>query len=386
MFREPVDVSCEKLNLSDKLSDIYVTKPALPPLEELIPYLEGIWDRGILTNQGPLHREFEARLAAYLGVEHVCLFSSGMAALVTAVQSLELSGEVITTPYSFVATSNAIVWNGLTPVFVDVEPGTLNIDPALIEAAITPRTTAVLPVHCYGNPCAADRIEAIAAKHGLKVLYDAAHAFGVRDAGGSVLRHGDLSVLSFHATKVFNTFEGGAIICASAEAKARIEQLRNFGLVSEVEVQSPGLNGKMNEFSAAMGLVQLGHVDHAIVARQAVDQRYRSEFAQIEGIECIAWAAPRMNYSYFPILVHEVFPLSRDQLQARLVGAGIYTRRYFHPLLSDFAPYASLPSSAGEMPIARNASERVLCLPIYPDLASGDVERIIAAVKGAASP
>ncbi|CAN7608262.1 DegT/DnrJ/EryC1/StrS family aminotransferase [Devosia sp. LjRoot3] len=372
--------------MSDKLSDIYVTKPALPPLEELIPYLEGIWDRGILTNQGPLHREFEARLAAYLGVEHVCLFSSGMAALVTAVQSLELSGEVITTPYSFVATSNAIVWNGLTPVFVDVEPGTLNIDPALIEAAITPRTTAVLPVHCYGNPCAADRIEAIAAKHGLKVLYDAAHAFGVRDAGGSVLRHGDLSVLSFHATKVFNTFEGGAIICASAEAKARIEQLRNFGLVSEVEVQSPGLNGKMNEFSAAMGLVQLGHVDHAIVARQAVDQRYRSEFAQIEGIECIAWAAPRMNYSYFPILVHEVFPLSRDQLQARLVGAGIYTRRYFHPLLSDFAPYASLPSSAGEMPIARNASERVLCLPIYPDLASGDVERIIAAVKGAASP
>lgn len=386
MFREPVDVSCEKLNVSDKLSDIYVTKPALPPLEELIPYLEGIWDRGILTNQGPLHREFEARLAAYLGVEHICLFSSGMAALVTAVQSLELSGEVITTPYSFVATSNAIVWNGLTPVFVDVEPGTLNIDPALIEAAITPRTTAVLPVHCYGNPCAVDRIEAIAAKHGLKVLYDAAHAFAVRDAGGSVLRHGDLSVLSFHATKVFNTFEGGAIICGSAEAKARIEQLRNFGLVSEVEVQSPGLNGKMNEFSAAMGLVQLSHVDHAIIARQAVDQRYRSEFAQIEGIECIAWAAQRMNYSYFPILVNEAFPLSRDQLQARLADAGIYTRRYFHPLLSDFAPYASLPSSAGKMPIARNASERVLCLPIYPDLASEDAERIIAALKGAVSP
>lgn len=386
MFREPVDVSFEKLNLSDKLSDIYVTKPALPPLEELIPYLEGIWDRGILTNQGPLHREFEARLAAYLGVEHICLFSSGMAALVTAVQSLELSGEVITTPYSFVATSNAIVWNGLTPVFVDVEPGTLNIDPALIEAAITPRTTAVLPVHCYGNPCAVDRIEAVAAKHGLKVLYDAAHAFGVRDAGGSVLRHGDLSVLSFHATKVFNTFEGGAIICGSAEAKARIEQLRNFGLVSEVEVQSPGLNGKMNEFSAAMGLVQLGHVDHAIVARQAVDEGYRSAFAELAGIECIAWAAPRMNYSYFPILVHEAFPLSRDQLQARLADAGIYTRRYFHPLLSDFAPYASLPSSAEEMPNARNASERVLCLPIYPDLASGDVERIIAAIKGAASP
>lgn len=362
---------------------IYVTKPTLPPLEELIPYLEGIWSRRILTNQGPLHCEFEALLAAYLGVEHLCLFSSGMAALVTALQSLDLAGEVITTPYSFVATTNAIVWNGLRPVFVDIEPDTLNIDPARIEKAITPQTSAILPVHCYGHPCATDAIEAIAARHGLKILYDAAHAFGVGDGSGSVLRHGDLSILSFHATKVFNTFEGGAVICGSAEAKSRIEHLRNFGLVGETEVIRPGLNGKMSEFNAAMGLVQLRHIDKAIAARQAMDRRYRAELAHIKGIKCLGGSAQQGNYSYFPVLITDDFPLSRDGLYARLAAQEIYTRRYFYPLLNDFAPYRELPTSADALPVARHASQRVLCLPIYPDLAAEDIDRILAAITGA---
>lgn len=365
---------------------IYVTKPSLPPLEEVIPYLEGIWSRRILTNQGPLHHELEARLADYLGVEHLCLFSSGMAALVTALQSLDLTGEVITTPYSFVATTNAIAWNGLKPVFVDIEAETLNIDPASIEQAITPRTSAILPVHCYGYPCAVDAIAAVAARHGLKVLYDAAHAFGVRDGGGSVLRHGDLSVLSFHATKVFNTFEGGAVICGSAETKTRIEQLRNFGLVNETEVIRPGLNGKMSEFNAAMGLVQLRHVDDAIAARRAVDDRYRSKLERVRGIRCLNGSAQRTNYIYFPALVEDDFPLDRDELHARLAAEGIHARRYFYPLLSDFAPYRDLPTATADaLPVARHASERILCLPIYPDLAAEDIDRIVAAIATAGS-
>lgn len=365
---------------------IYVTRPALPPLDELMPYFEGIWDSRILTNQGPLHREFEQRLAAYLDVEHLCLFSSGMAALVTGLQSLDLDGEVITTPYSFVATSNAITWNGLKPIFVDVEPDTLNMDPAKIERAITPRTKAILPVHCYGHPCDVDAIAAVAARHGLKVLYDAAHAFGVRDGGGSVLRHGDVSVLSFHATKVFNTFEGGALICGSAKAKSRIEQLRNFGLVSETDVTDPGLNGKMSELNAAIGLVQLRHIDGAIAARQAVDQRYRAGLAKVDGIRCLSGSASQANYSYFPVLVTDDFPLTRDELQARLAEREIYTRRYFYPLLSDFTPYRKFSIATAEvLPAARYATERVLCLPIYPDLAVEDIDRILEVITKAGS-
>ena len=254
---------------------IFVTQPYLPPLEEFMPYLQQIWDSRILTNGGPLHQQLEQALCDYLGVKHIALFNNGTIALVTALQALGLSGEVITTPYSFVATAHALLWNGLTPVFVDIEPRTLNLDPAKIEAAITPKTTAILPVHCYGNPCDVDAIQAIADRHGLKVIYDAAHAFGVEDAGGSILRHGDLSVLSFHATKVFNTFEGGAIVCPDVATKRRIDELKNFGIMDEVTVTAAGLNGKMSEINAAAGLLQLKYIDQMLRHRAEVYRIYR---------------------------------------------------------------------------------------------------------------
>lgn len=356
---------------------VFVTQPHLPPLEEFIPYLQRIWDSRILTNGGPIHQELEQALCEYLGVAHISLFTNGTIALVTALQALRITGEVITTPYSFVATAHSLQWNGIKPVFVDIDPATLNLDPARIEAAITPRTTAIMPVHCYGTPCDVDAIQRIADNYNLRVIYDAAHAFGVRDAAGSILNHGDLSVLSFHATKVFNTFEGGAIVSPDLRSKQRIDRLKNFGFVDETTVAATGINGKMSEVNAAFGLLQLKYVDAAIQRRRQISERYRSGLGTLPGISFLAGSADG-NYSYFPILVGAEFPLDRDALYARLKERSIYGRRYFYPLISDFPMYKGLPS-AGEanLPVATRAARQVICLPIYPDLSNADQDRVI---------
>lgn len=362
---------------------IPVTSPLLPPLEEFIPYLQRIWDSRILTNGGSMHQALEKALCAYLGVEHIALFANGTLALVTALQALRVTGEVITTPYSFVATAHSLLWNGIKPVFVDVDPVTCNLDPARIEAAITPQTTAIMPVHCYGRPCDVEAIERIADIYNLKVIYDAAHAFGVRDAGGSVLRHGDLSVLSFHATKVFNTFEGGAIICPDARTKQRIDHLKNFGFVNETTVVAPGINGKMNEVCAAMGLLQLKHIDRALAHRARLDGLYREHLAGVPGLDCLQpVAGVEGNYAYFPVMVNEAFPLSRDELYQVMREHDILVRRYFYPLISEFPMYRGLPSAApGNLPNAHAAARRVLCLPIHPDLSGDDVAGICDLVR-----
>jgi len=363
---------------------IYVTQPLLPPLEEFIPYLRQIWDSKWLTNNGPFHQELERTLADYLGVSHVALLTSGTVALITALQALRITGEVITTPYSFVATAHSLLWNGIRPVFVDIDPETFNIDPERIEAAITPQTTAILPVHCYGRPCAVERIQAIADTYGLKVIYDAAHAFGVDDAAGSVLRHGDLSVLSFHATKVFNTFEGGAIVCHDAKTKKRIDDLKNFGFADEVTVVAPGINGKMNEVQAAFGLLQLKHVDAAAARRAAIDALYRRELAGVPGIACppLPPGLARYCHPYFPILVDDGYPGGRDGLYARLKAANVHARRYFFPLISEFPMYRGLPSAGpAALPAATALSRRILCLPIYPALELAQVGRIVELIR-----
>lgn len=359
---------------------IYVTQPSLPALEEFIPYLEQIWENKILTNGGPFHQQLERALCEHLGVEHIALFTNGTIALVTALQALRITGEVITTPYSFVATSHSLLWNGIKPVFVDIDPGTLNLDPAKIEAAITPQTTAIMPVHCYGHPCNVEAIQKIADNYNLKVIYDAAHAFGVQDAGGSVLRHGDLSVLSFHATKVFNTFEGGAIVCPDAKTKLRIDQLKNFGFVDETTVVAPGINGKMSEFNAAFGMLQLKSMATNLERRKAIDQRYRAGLNNIPGIHCLGDSGERVaNYSYFPILVSSTYPLSRDKLYLKLKEHGIFARRYFYPLISDFPMYRSLPTAThSNLPVANKIAQEVICLPIYPNLTNDQVDTIIS--------
>ena len=361
---------------------IFVTKPFLPPLEEFIPYLQEIWGTGILTNGGPFHQKLEKALCEYLGVNHICLFTNATIALVTALQVLKIRGEVITTPYSFVATSHSLIWNGIKPVFVDINPITLNLDPAKIEAAITPQTTAILAVHCYGHPCDVDAIQKIADSHNLKVIYDAAHAFNVKCHCGSILNHGDLSVLSFHATKVFNTFEGGAIICPDAETKARIDELKNFGHDGEVSVVAPGINGKMSEFNAALGLLQLKYIDEAISIRKEIDCTYREKLRNIKGIKCLDDAGEKdANYAYFPILVQAEYPISRDNLYLTLKAEGIYTSRYFYPLISDFPMYSDLLSSRQEnLPVASAATLQVLCLPIYPELEMSVIDKIASII------
>ncbi len=364
---------------------IYVTQPDLPLLDDFLPYLRQIWDSRVLTNSGSFHQRFEAALAEYLGVPHVSLFTNGTLALVTALQSLRIAGEVITTPYSFVATAHSLMWNGIKPVFADIDPVTLNLDPARIEALITPQTTAIMPVHCYGTPCDVDAIQRIADDYNLKVIYDAAHAFGIRSAGGgSVLQHGDLSVLSFHATKVFNTFEGGAIVSPDARSKQRIDHLKNFGFVSETTVVATGINGKMSEFNAALGLLQLQHVGRAIERRAAVEQRYREQLAGVPGLSLLAPpTGVTRNHSYFPIMVGPGFPLSRDALYQRLRDAGIMVRRYFYPLISEFSMYRGLPSARPDLlPVAHEAARQVLCLPIYPALTETDQDRVIDLVRG----
>jgi dTDP-4-amino-4,6-dideoxygalactose transaminase len=362
---------------------IFVTQPFLPPLEEFIPYLEEIWDSKILTNDGPFHQQLENALCKYLGVKHISLFANGTIALITALQALRINGDVITTPYSFVATSHSLLWNGITPYFVDIDPNTLNIDPSKIEAAITPRTTAIMPVHCYGHSCDVDSIQKIADRYNLKIIYDAAHAFGVRDNGGSVLRHGDLSVLSFHATKVYNTFEGGAIVCSDAKTKHYIDHLKNFGFVDELTVVMLGINGKMSEFNAALGLLQLKYIDQTIAMRKEIDATYRKQLKDVKGIRCLNNAGEHIsNYSYFPILVGSDYPISRDALYLKFINHGIYPRRYFYPLISDYPMYRGLPSAkADNLLIANKVAYSILCLPIYESLETSQIDYIVNLIK-----
>jgi dTDP-4-amino-4,6-dideoxygalactose transaminase len=364
--------------MANRKTTIYVTQPFLPPLEEFMPYLRQIWDSKILTNGGAFHEQFEKQLCDKLGVEYISLFTNGTIALVTALQSLRITGEVITTPYSFVATSHSLLWNGIKPVFVDIDPSTLNLDPKKIEAAITPQTTAILAVHCYGHPCDVDAIQGIADNYNLKVIYDAAHAFGVAYRGGTILKHGDLSVLSFHATKIFTTFEGGAIVSPDSKTKVRIDHLKNFGFAGETTVVAPGINGKMSEFNAALGLLQLKHVDEAIARRQAIDRIYREGLRSVTGVRCLdSGGDERSNFAYFPILVQPDYPMSRDDLYQRLKDHGVYPRRYFFPLISEFPMYRGLPSAHSDnLPAATAAAKQVLCLPIYPDLGLDAVSRI----------
>lgn len=371
--------------MSDENSkgSIYVTQPALPPLEELIPYLENIWENKVLTNGGPYHQMLEQALCEYLGVKHLCLFANATIALITAMQSLRIQGEVITTPYSFVATSHSLLWNGIKPVFVDIDPQSYNLDPDKIEAAITPQTSAIMPVHCYGRPCDVDRIQRIADNYGLRLIYDAAHAFGVKHKGTSLLNFGDLSILSFHATKVFNTFEGGAIICPDAKTKLHIDHLKNFGFVDEVTVVAPGINGKMSEFNAALGLLQLKKIEANLAARAELARKYRMALEGIKGILCPREMDDTVpNNSYFPILVTEDFAVSRDALFERLREGEVFARRYFYPLITDFPMYRGLPSAShANLPVAREVARQVMCLPIYPDLTHDQVDYIVGIIR-----
>ena len=358
---------------------ITVTQPCLPLLEEFIPYLKQIWDNKWLTNNGPLHQQLEKKLAEYLGVKYISLFSNGTLALISALQALNIQGEVITTPFSFVATTHSLWWNKIVPVFVDIEPEYLNLDPSKIEAAITPKTTAIMPVHVYGNPCRVDEIQKTADKHNLKVIYDAAHAFGVKKDGISILNYGDLSVLSFHATKVYSTIEGGAVISHTAEMKHHIDNLKNFGFRGEAIVEEPGINAKLNEVQAAYGLLQLNYVDSFIKKRKEITNLYRTLLKDIQSIHFIDdMIGVSHCYSYFPVLIdEEKYGISRDELYEKLKEHNIFGRRYFYPLISDFEPYKELISSKPEnLPIATKAAKQVLCLPIYVDLEENDIRFI----------
>ena len=363
---------------------ITVTSPLLPPLDEFIPYLKEIWDSKWITNNGHYHQELEKELCKYLGVEYISVFTNGTLPLITALQALRITGEVITTPYSFVATTHALWWNGIRPVFVDIDPATGNLDPNKIEAAITPKTTAIMPVHVYGNPCDIDAIKSIADKYGLKVIYDAAHAFGVKINEKSILEAGDISTLSFHATKTYNTVEGGALICHDAEMKKRIDQLKNFGFVGETEVVAPGINSKMDEIRAAYGLLNLRHVDAAIDARHRVANRYREALTGVKGVKIFDERKDvTYNYSYFPVFIDEKeFGMSRDELYFKMRDANVLGRRYFYPLISDFTTYRGLPSAApANLPVATRMANEVICLPMHHTLTDEDVQRVISFFK-----
>ena len=361
-------------------SIITVTSPLLPSLDEFTDSLKEIWGSKWITNNGQFHQKLEAALAEYLKVPYVSLFTNGTLPLLTALQALRITGEVITTPYSFVATTHALWWNGIKPVFVDIDPSTGNIDPQKIEAAITPRTTAILPVHVYGKPCDTEAIQAIADKYGLKVIYDAAHAFGVEVNGESLLNAGDMSTLSFHATKVFNTIEGGAMVMHDKKTKQRIDYLKNFGFANEIEVVGPGINSKMDEIRSAYGLLNLKQVDAAIAARQKVAVAYRKALRNVDGISF--WddmPGVRHNYSYFPIFVDaEKYGMTRDELYMKLKDQGVWSRRYFYPLISEFSTYRGLESSRPEnLPNAHMMADTVICLPMHHALREEEINRII---------
>lgn len=363
---------------------IFVTQPTLPPLEEFTELLRDIWDRKLLTNNGPYHQQLENELADYLGVPYISLFSNGTLALITALQVLNITGEVITTPYSFVATTHALWWNNIKPVFVDIHPETCNLDPEKIEAAITSKTSAILPVHVYGNPCDHVKIQEIADRYGLKVIYDAAHAFGVKLNGQSILNFGNLSVLSFHATKVYNTIEGGAIVCHDEKTKKRIDYLKNFGFVGETEVIAPGINAKMNEVQAAYGLLQLKSVNEHILKRKKVSDLYRICLKDVKGIRMLE--EPKNldhNYAYFPVFVSErEYGISRDSLYEKLKANNIFGRRYFYPLISQFPNYSGLDSARPDnLILAQKIADEVICLPIFSGLGKRDIERISSILK-----
>jgi dTDP-4-amino-4,6-dideoxygalactose transaminase len=359
---------------------ITVTSPLFPSLDEFIPYLEDIWERKWLTNNGYYHRELERSLCDYLGVKHISLFTNGTLPLITALQALRITGEVITTPYSFVATTHSLWWNGIKPVFVDIEPVTFNIDPDKIEAAITPKTTAIMPVHVYGNPCNIFQIQEIADKYGLKVIYDAAHAFGVTVNGKSVLESGDMSTLSFHATKVFNTIEGGALVCRDKQTKKRIDYLKNFGFADETTVVAPGINGKMDEVRSAYGLLNLKQVDKAIENRQYIANQYRQALKNVEGVSFMEdIQGVRHNYAYFPIFVDaEKYRMTRDELYFKMRENNVFGRRYFYPLISTFPAYRGLESARYEnLPVATQVADSVICLPMYHEINEKMIIKII---------
>lgn len=369
----------------DKLTKpIFVTQPSLPPFVEFAELLKQIWDKKTLTNNGPFHQQFEKELAAYLDVKYISLFSNGTLALITALQAMRITGEVITTPFSFVATTHSLWWNNIKPVFVDIEADFCNLDAEKIESAITPQTTAIMPVHVYGNPCHVDKIQKIADAYGLKIIYDAAHAFGVRLDGNSILNYGDLSILSFHATKVFNTIEGGAIICHDEKTKIRIDFLKNFGYDGELRVVAPGINAKMNEVQAAYGLLQLKYVDEAIAKRKIICELYKELLNNIKGLSFqTELDGIKNNYAYFPIFIDEEdFEMNRDSLNDFLKNHNIYGRRYFYPLISQFPTYKGLISANPlNLPVAELKTKQVLCLPIYPDLDLSDVKKICSLIK-----
>jgi len=359
---------------------ITVTSPLLPNLDEFHDLLKEVWNSKWVTNNGIFHQRLETALCEYLKVPYISLFTNGTLPLLTALQALRITGEVITTPYSFVATTHSIWWNGCKPVFVDIDPATCGIDPNKIEAAITPRTTAIMPVHCYGKPCDTERVQAIADRYGLKVIYDAAHAFGVEVDGKSVLNQGDLSTLSFHATKVYNTLEGGALVMRDAETKKRIDYLKNFGFAGETEVVAPGINSKMDEVRAAYGLLNLQHVDEAIEKRHQVAIRYRDALRNVKGIRFFDdMPGVKHNYSYFPIFVNaEEYGMTRDELYFKMKEEGVLGRRYFYPLISTFSTYRGLESARPENLLnATRIANEVICLPMHHGLSEEDIERII---------
>ena len=359
---------------------ITVTAPLLPDLDEFNTLLQEIWQSKWITNNGSFHRQLEKSLCEYLKVPFISLFTNGTLPLITALQALRITGEVITTPYSFVATTHSLWWNGIKPVFVDIDPATGNIDPDKIEAAITPKTTAIMPVHVYGKPCDTKRIQEIADKYGLKIIYDAAHAFGVEVNGESILNAGDMSTLSFHATKVYNTIEGGALVMHDEKTKKRIDYLKNFGFANEVEVVAPGINSKMDEMRSAYGLLNLRQVDTAIEARHQVAIQYREALRPVEGITFMDdMPGVKHNYSYFPIFVDvEKYGMTRDELYLKMKELNVLGRRYFYPLISEFSTYRGLPSSSKEnLPNAHTMANSVICLPMHHELSQSDIERII---------
>lgn len=360
---------------------ITVTSPLLPDLEDFNLMLQDIWDSKWITNNGKYHRMLEKELSEYLKVPYVSLFTNGTLPLLTALQALRITGEVITTPYSFVATTHSIWWNGCRPVFVDIDPTSGNIDPDKIEAAITPKTTAIMPVHVYGKPCDTKKIKDIADKYGLKVIYDAAHAFGVKVDGESVLNAGDMSTLSFHATKVYNTLEGGALVMHDEETKKRIDYLKNFGFAGETEVVAPGINSKVDEVRAAYGILNLKQVDAAIEARHQVAIKYREALRSVEGISFMDdMSGVRHNYSYFPIFVDaDKYGMTRDELYFKMKEDNVLGRRYFYPLISEFSTYRGLPSAAPDnLPNAHKMAETVICLPMHHELNLSDVDRVLS--------